>query len=95
MRRYWHPVAATVQLEDDPVRKVRILGEDLVLFRDRSGNLGLIEPRCPTAPCIWPSAFRKRWGCGVPTMAGSSTARGVAWSSRWRRRTAPSRTEYA
>ena len=47
MRRYWHPIAATVQLEDNPVRKVRILGEDLVLFRDRSGNLGLIGPRCP------------------------------------------------
>jgi 5,5'-dehydrodivanillate O-demethylase len=47
MRRYWHPVAATVQLEDHPVRKVRILGEDLVLFRDRSGTLGLIAPRCP------------------------------------------------
>jgi 5,5'-dehydrodivanillate O-demethylase len=47
MRRYWHPVTATVQLEDNPVRKVRILGEDLVLFRGRSGHLGLIEPRCP------------------------------------------------
>ena len=47
MRRYWHPIVPTVQLEDDPVRKVRILGEDLVLFRDRSGDLGLIEPRCP------------------------------------------------
>jgi 5,5'-dehydrodivanillate O-demethylase len=47
MRRYWHPIAATVQLDDNPVRKVRILGEDLVLFRDRSGNLGLIGPRCP------------------------------------------------
>jgi hypothetical protein len=47
MRRYWHPVAATVQLEDNPVRKVRIVGEDLVLFWDRSGHLGLIEPRCP------------------------------------------------
>ena len=47
MRRYWHPIAATVQLEDNPVRKVRILGEDLVLFRDRGGNLGLIAPRCP------------------------------------------------
>ena len=34
MRRYWHPIAATVQ-EDNPVRQVRILGEDLVLFRDR------------------------------------------------------------
>jgi 5,5'-dehydrodivanillate O-demethylase len=47
MRRYWHPIAPTVQLEDDPVRKVRILGEDLVLFRDRGGHLGLIGPRCP------------------------------------------------
>src|SRR5712691_1149068 len=47
MRRYWHPIAATVQLEDNPVRKVRILGEDLVLFRDQSGNIGLIGPRCP------------------------------------------------
>src|SRR5687767_11151112 len=47
MRRYWHPIAATVQLEGNPVRKVRILGEDLVLFRDRGGHLGLIGPRCP------------------------------------------------
>ena len=47
MRRYWHPVAVMAQLADDPVRKVRILGEDLVLFQDRSGHLGLIGPRCP------------------------------------------------
>jgi 5,5'-dehydrodivanillate O-demethylase oxygenase subunit len=47
MRRYWHPIAPTVQLEDNPVRKVRIVGENLVLFQDRSGNLGLIGPRCP------------------------------------------------
>src|SRR5262245_19285273 len=46
MRRYWQPIVPTVQLEDDPVRKVRILGEDLVLFRDRGGHLGLIGPRC-------------------------------------------------
>ncbi|HEY5868486.1 MAG TPA: hypothetical protein VI542_23490 [Candidatus Tectomicrobia bacterium] len=37
MRRYWHPVTATVQLVENPVRKVRILGEDLVLFRNHSG----------------------------------------------------------
>ena len=46
MRRYWHPVAAAVQMEGNPMRKGRILGEDLGLFRDCSGNLGLIEPRC-------------------------------------------------
>ena len=47
MRRYWHPVAAVVQLDENPVRLVRILGEDLVLYRDRSGSLGLIAERCP------------------------------------------------
>ncbi|MSQ28381.1 MAG: aromatic ring-hydroxylating dioxygenase subunit alpha [Dehalococcoidia bacterium] len=47
MRRYWHPIAASVELQDNPVKKVRILGEDLVLYRDRSGNLGLIDEPCP------------------------------------------------
>ncbi len=48
MRRYWHPIAATEQLNDDnPTREVRILGEDLVLFRSAAGKIGLIEPSCP------------------------------------------------
>lgn len=45
-RRYWHPIAASSMLIDNPVRKVTILGEELVLYRDRSGDLGLITPRC-------------------------------------------------
>ena len=40
MRRYWHPVAAAVELEDNPTRAVRILGEDLVLYKDRRGGWG-------------------------------------------------------
>ena len=47
MRRYWHPVAAAVELEENPVKKVRLLCEDLVLYRDKSGNLGLIDEPCP------------------------------------------------
>ena len=47
MRRYWHPVAASVELEENPVKKVRLLGEDLVLYQDRSGNLGLLDEPCP------------------------------------------------
>ena len=49
MRRYWHPIAASQELADSPFRTkgVRLLGEDLVLFRDRSGKLGLIERFCP------------------------------------------------
>jgi len=46
MRRYWIPVAPFAQLLENPVRKVRVLGEDLVLYKDRSGDLGLIGDRC-------------------------------------------------
>ena len=50
MRRYWHPVAATVELDPSqggkPTKPVRLLGEDLVLYRDRSGTIGLIERLC-------------------------------------------------
>lgn len=46
MRRYWIPIAPFAQLLENPVRKVRILGEDLVLYKDRSGTLGLIGDRC-------------------------------------------------
>ncbi|MEL7158663.1 MAG: Rieske 2Fe-2S domain-containing protein, partial [Actinomycetota bacterium] len=45
LRRYWHPVARSVEATDRPV-EVRLLGEDLILFRDRSGMPGLLEPRC-------------------------------------------------
>ena len=46
MRRYWQPVAAASQLTANPVRRIRILGEDLTLFRDRKGGIGLIGQRC-------------------------------------------------
>lgn len=46
LRRYWHPIATINQLDEEPVRSVRLLGEDLVLYRDRSGTLGLIAQRC-------------------------------------------------
>ncbi|MCY4583089.1 MAG: aromatic ring-hydroxylating dioxygenase subunit alpha, partial [Chloroflexi bacterium] len=35
MRRYWHPIAATAELDERPTKPVRLLGEDLVLYRDR------------------------------------------------------------
>jgi 5,5'-dehydrodivanillate O-demethylase len=47
MRRYWQPVAPSADLAEAPVKQVRILGEDLVLYRDREGRLGLIGERCP------------------------------------------------
>ena len=45
MRRFWHPVAMSSQLDDLPVA-IRILGEDLVIFRDLSGAIGLLHRHC-------------------------------------------------
>ena len=45
MRRYWHPVGLASYATDLP-RKVRALGEDLILFRDKKGRPGLVHPRC-------------------------------------------------
>jgi hypothetical protein len=46
-RRYWHPIAASGQFLDEPTRAIRILGESLVLYKDRSGTFGLIQESCP------------------------------------------------
>jgi 5,5'-dehydrodivanillate O-demethylase oxygenase subunit len=47
LRRYWHPVAFTTDLTDDqPTKFIRVLCEDLVLFKDKSGNVGLIQDHC-------------------------------------------------
>ena len=48
LRRYWQPVAAAVELTDEkPIKKVKILGEDLVVYRDKSGRYGLVGEHCP------------------------------------------------
>lgn len=46
MRRYWHPIFPEARLRENPVQRVKILGEELVLYRDRGGRLGLIGSRC-------------------------------------------------
>ncbi len=48
MRRYWIPVLLSdeVPLPDCPPVQVRILGEDLVAFRDSRGRVGLLDEHC-------------------------------------------------
>lgn len=46
LRRYWYPIAAAAELDENPVKPVRLLGEDLTLYRDRRGTLGLIDSVC-------------------------------------------------
>jgi nitrite reductase/ring-hydroxylating ferredoxin subunit len=46
LRRFWQPVVLAEELSELP-RRLRILGEDLVAFRDKSGAVGLLELYCP------------------------------------------------
>ena len=46
LRRFWHPVAHVAQLTDVPLA-LKVMGEELVCFKDKSGRLGLVEAHCP------------------------------------------------
>jgi 5,5'-dehydrodivanillate O-demethylase len=47
LRRYWHPIATHEDLSaEQPTKFVRLLGEDLVLFRDTQGRVGLLAEHC-------------------------------------------------
>ena len=46
LRRFWQPIITSAEVQDLP-RRLRILGEDLVAFRDKSGAMGLLELYCP------------------------------------------------
>lgn len=47
LRRYWHPVTGVAELDEAGVRPLRLLGEDLVLYKDRGGRIGLLARHCP------------------------------------------------
>jgi 5,5'-dehydrodivanillate O-demethylase len=47
LRRYWYPIATVAEMRTSWTKRVRMLGEDLVLYRDRSGRMGLIGETCP------------------------------------------------
>ena len=49
LRRYWLPalLSSEVPAPDSPPIRVRLLGEDLVAFRDTDGNVGLFVQSCP------------------------------------------------
>ncbi len=46
LRRYWHPISTVAELGEEPVLAVRVLGEDLALYRNDRGEIGLIASRC-------------------------------------------------
>ena len=75
LRRYWLPILMDFELPEpdcDPVR-VRLLGEDLVAFRDSKGRLGLLPDACPHRRVSLFFAGTKRKVCAASTTAGSLT----------------------
>jgi 5,5'-dehydrodivanillate O-demethylase len=62
LRRYWYPVAVKSEMDGRWTKRVKLLGEDLVLYRDRSGNFGLIAEACPHR--------RASLAYGIPTAEG-------------------------
>src|SRR3954464_15656113 len=47
LRRYWQPIGGASELDTNPVRAIRLFGEDLVLYKDRGGRYGLLGRHCP------------------------------------------------
>jgi nitrite reductase/ring-hydroxylating ferredoxin subunit len=48
MRQYWQPVALTEELQGErPVKPIKLLGGDYVLFRDENGRYGMLDRACP------------------------------------------------
>ncbi len=47
LRHYWYPVCLTRELDEFPVKKARLLGENWAVFKTKSGDYGIVAERCP------------------------------------------------
>jgi len=46
LRCYWWPIAGASELEEPGTKPVRLMGEDLVLYKDLGGRYGLLDRHC-------------------------------------------------
>src|SRR2546421_695494 len=47
LRRYWHPVCIASELTAErPIKRITVMGEELVIFRDAAGGYGLLGEHC-------------------------------------------------
>jgi phthalate 4,5-dioxygenase len=64
MRRFWLPALLSAEvLRDGPPLRLRILGEDLVAFRDTDGKVGIVDAFCPHKRA--PLFFGRNEKCGL------------------------------
>jgi 5,5'-dehydrodivanillate O-demethylase len=47
LRRYWMPIGGVSEFDTVAIKPIRLLGEDLVLYKDLGGRFGLLDRHCP------------------------------------------------
>jgi 5,5'-dehydrodivanillate O-demethylase len=47
LRRYWMPVGGASEFDTTSIKPIRLMGEDLVLYKDLGGKYGLVDRHCP------------------------------------------------
>ena len=74
-RQYWIPLLMSSELpdRDGDIKRVRILGENLVAFRDTSDRIGLLADNCSHRGVSLFFAAMRRTACVVCTMVGNTT----------------------
>src|SRR5881296_1992293 len=91
LRQYWLPCLPSRELPalDGPPKKVRLLGEDLVTFRDTQGQVGLFAANCPHRGASL--FFGRNEECGLRCVyhGWKFDVNGVLWTYMGPRETAP------
>jgi hypothetical protein len=83
MRMYWQPAALLDELQGPrAVKPVKLLGENLVLFRDEDGRYGLIDRHCAHRGADLAFGGWKTAACAVPFTAGCSMCQANACRRR-------------
>src|SRR5437660_3798309 len=83
LRRHWQPVCTSDELRDLP-KKVKLLCEELVVFRDKKGRVGALEPHCSHRGTSLEGGASRRKGYAAAIMAGSTTRKAGASTCRAR-----------
>ena len=47
LRRHWMPIAGVSEFDAMSIKPLRLMGEDLVLYKNLLGQFGLVDRRCP------------------------------------------------
>jgi hypothetical protein len=81
LRRYWHPIGGASEFDSKPVKAIRLLGEDLTLYKDLSGTFGLVDRHCAHRRADLSYGFVGKRDCAAITTAGVSTNQDSASNS--------------